>query len=236
MKFLKTYWHTWISKISKTNKIKEKIRYILWLDYFNKKLVKEILKLPRNAQVIDCWCWLWVNILRVKEIRPDLIITWIDIWEIKPKWLDYFISWNIMELTKKINLKEKYDLVINMHVIEHIGDSTDFVENLFYILKKWGALYLESPSIKNIFMLGDLNFYSDPTHIRPYSKMSFYRIWKYFWCTNIKAWYNYPTFIWILISILIIPFLLILRKKELYTYLFVRLFWLHSILLTFKKW
>lgn len=232
MKYKKSYWN-WKWSLSKTSNTKEKLRKTLWFDYFNKRVVDIILSLPKNAEVADCWCWLWINLLRVKQIRPDIKITWFDIGEFKPSWMDNFFNYDLMSLMEHKELKDKYDLVICMHVIEHIKDVFWFMDNLNYITKVYGYLYVECPSHRTIFLPWNFNFYVDPTHIRPYDKYSLRKLWIYENNDVLYSWYSYPTFFWRIIwFILVIPTLII--NYELWKFLLRRLFWFYAILITRK--
>lgn len=233
MKFRNSYWFNWFAWLTKTNWIKEFLRGILKLDYFDSNLVRIINDLPTWSCVADCWCWQWINTQRIQQLRPDLIVDWIDIWEFIPKNLDNFLNLDLNKLIENPSLKEKYDLVINMHVIEHVQDPLLLVENLIYILKKSWILYIECPSVKNIFAYWHINFYTDPTHIRPYNKSTFERIIKYFNWEKISVWYNTSSYICRLLSIFLIP-LLLFFNRELSKYLFIKLIGFNCYLLMKK--
>ena len=72
-----------------------------------------------------------------------------------------------------------FDYVIIAHVIEHINNGEEIIENLSKKLKPGGGFYIEYPrkaSAKFPSMKGTLNFYDDPTHKRFYELRSLEKI------------------------------------------------------------
>lgn len=71
-----------------------------------------------------------------------------------------------------------FDHINCMHVIEHLHSPLFFLTECHRILKPGGTLYLEAPDVRLSFVphlpflsgkQGVLNFWDDPTHVRPYS-------------------------------------------------------------------
>jgi hypothetical protein len=87
------------------------------------------------------------------------------------------------DLTKKLNLSEKADIIISTHVIEHIpiNNIKTYVKNILSVSKKGTYIYIECPAPHttkipslNYFNKGEtpFNFYDEKgnfPHIRPYS-------------------------------------------------------------------
>ncbi len=64
-----------------------------------------------------------------------------------------------------------FDVILFCHVIEHLDNGLEVVEQLSRKLKKGGRIYIEFPSIKSLSlpsMGGTLNFCDDATHKRVY--------------------------------------------------------------------
>jgi len=65
-------------------------------------------------------------------------------------------------------LIQKYDIIVMNHVIEHMNDSSERVEELCNFLNPGGILYTAFPSVKSLSFpsaIGTLNFCDDPTHV-----------------------------------------------------------------------
>ncbi len=62
-----------------------------------------------------------------------------------------------------------FDEVVAIHVVEHLQDLISFMDESWRILRKGGALYLETPEAGNNY---DLT-HADPTHVRCYRKHTF---------------------------------------------------------------
>jgi SAM-dependent methyltransferase len=81
---------------------------------------------------------------------------------------------------------ESFDAVVASHVIEHLTNPIQLMDEIFRVLKCGGLLYLECPSDRSLrlpsmpFKLEEfrsLNFYDDPTHVgRPHTPQSLYRL------------------------------------------------------------
>ena len=143
--------------------------YIVLLKKFpfiNKKL-NLILKLPKNWKVLDVWVWSWSFLKIIKKLRKDLILYWIDVtdsWFKKiPKDIKVKVwSWD------KIDYESNYfDLVINQHVLEHVNNPEVFFEEFKRVTKKY--IIIVTPNHTTTWLWWKLNFYSDPTHIRPHN-------------------------------------------------------------------
>jgi 2-polyprenyl-3-methyl-5-hydroxy-6-metoxy-1,4-benzoquinol methylase len=65
-----------------------------------------------------------------------------------------------------------FDVVVMAHVVEHLSNGLDVIQQLTGKIKKGGKIYIESPSERSLAlpsMYGTLNFCDDITHIRFYS-------------------------------------------------------------------
>ena len=63
---------------------------------------------------------------------------------------------------------DSIDVAISLSVIEHLYDPGVFLGEIKRVLKKSGVVWLETPDIKAC----GIDFWNDPTHIHPYTKLS----------------------------------------------------------------
>ena len=70
----------------------------------------------------------------------------------------------------------QYDLVTCYFVIEHISlqDLEDFCRNLKSLVRPGGYLFLTAPNSRSVL----LDFYDDPTHVRPYNGTAMCRLFQ----------------------------------------------------------
>ncbi len=64
-----------------------------------------------------------------------------------------------------------YDVVLLVHVIEHLQNGLEALNNLSHKVKLGGCFYVEFPSVNSLslpHMKGTLNFCDDPTHVHVY--------------------------------------------------------------------
>lgn len=66
---------------------------------------------------------------------------------------------------------KQFDFICNFHVIEHVLDPRHFVKNMFQRLKDNGFLYVECPTIDDIYT-GDLNTFFWDVHVNTFSNKS----------------------------------------------------------------
>ena len=66
------------------------------------------------------------------------------------------------------------DLVISLHVIEHLASPDNLMREVYRVLRKGGVFAMVTPDWRKQYK----NFYRDPTHIRPYDQESIVRLLK----------------------------------------------------------
>jgi len=84
-----------------------------------------------------------------------------------------------MDLNKKFKIKDKFDVVVCYHVIEHIKNPVTFLNNLKKILKKNGYLIIGTPDFDSAMARRYKNKYRllhDKTHISLFSLDSISRL------------------------------------------------------------
>jgi 2-polyprenyl-3-methyl-5-hydroxy-6-metoxy-1,4-benzoquinol methylase len=66
-----------------------------------------------------------------------------------------------------------FDIILMVHVVEHITNGEDVICRLSRKLKPGGRIYVETPSERSATLpsgMDCLNFYDDPTHVRLYTQ------------------------------------------------------------------
>ncbi len=71
---------------------------------------------------------------------------------------------------------EAFDFIIMRHLLEHLNDPIMAMLEAKRVLKRGGHVYIEVPSVRSAYSPFGVNFYDDPTHIRPYTKRCLRRI------------------------------------------------------------
>lgn len=143
-------------------------------------LNKIIAGLPEGSLVVDCGCTNW----RIADVcqRSKLGLIGLDRSEPpgKPSWAQ-FASLN----NAKTNLKNDLsNLTVISHVLEHMSDSVAFFVEMVRITAPGNLLWVEAPSelstlpnsSNNPYDHSFLNFWDDPTHVRPWTPGSLYRL------------------------------------------------------------
>ncbi|MCS7203728.1 MAG: class I SAM-dependent methyltransferase [Thermodesulfovibrio sp.] len=65
-----------------------------------------------------------------------------------------------------------FDIVISTFVLEHLKNPQKLFTEVKRVLKNRGYFYCVTENYTSIFLPGKFNFYSDPTHVRPWTKES----------------------------------------------------------------
>ncbi|AVB77131.1 class I SAM-dependent methyltransferase [Methanococcus maripaludis] len=139
----------------------------------SKKYLIDILsKLPKNAKVLDVGCGKGTYLKEIHKIRPDLLLHAVDIGDVQ----EYLADYILFKKSCGDNLPfsdEMFDFVFCLHVLEHVQNPHEFMIEFNRVLKKDGFTYIEMPYYKRAYIPdGNMNFWSDPTHIRPYNHNS----------------------------------------------------------------
>ena len=138
--------------------------------------------LPDKSKVMDYGCLGWK--LLGMSTRKDLQHHGCDITqpaEIPNGAYFYLID---QQKNKIATEGDKFDLVVASHVLEHVYHPIDLFQELVRITKPDGLIYLETPSERSIMVKSTKNpdshaffsFWDDPTHIRPWTPASLYRL------------------------------------------------------------
>lgn len=120
---------------------------------------------PKKVLEIGCGTgsFLWLMQSRghiVKGIEPDSVFV-----EVAKKRYQINVTTVLFDDFKS---EEKYDLICNFHVIEHILDPRIFIKRMKEHLSNDGYIYIECPTIDNIYT-GDLNTFFWDVHVNTFS-------------------------------------------------------------------
>jgi SAM-dependent methyltransferase len=112
-------------------------------------------------------------------LRSDMEIYAVDL--SKGEYFDHYKDFKLINLdTDEIPFeKEKFGFIIISHLIEHVMDWKNLIDQCDNVLNTNGFLYIETPSLHTTnlparshyvekgYNCSTLNFYDDPTHINP---------------------------------------------------------------------
>lgn len=153
----------------------------------SKDFLKIIKSIPVNWKVLDVWCWTWKILNEIKQIRPDISVTGIDIWQLESFRQNLgsgekisFINWDFFQT----EFKEKFDFIYSCYVIEHLLNADEFIKKIYQLLNKWGKVYIETMSDRSLIWW---TFYDDYTHVKPFSKVSAKRILSENWFKDVNV-------------------------------------------------
>ncbi len=130
---------------------------------------------PRNGALLDLGSSDGETLRHIAELRPDLRLYAVDIEgtaDRYPPGCTFHradlerdpLPWPDMSM----------DSITCMHLVEHLKDLTNLLRETARLLKPGGWVYFETPHVKTVNLPSaagafTLNFYDDPTHIKPVS-------------------------------------------------------------------
>jgi len=183
-----------------------------------------IRKLPYRCNLLDVGCGKGDVLKRFTSIRPDIEIVALDKENFRSLIPSNIAFYELDAEKDRLPFPDNFfDGATIIHVIEHIKNPALVLKEVIRVLKSGEEFYIETPHIKSLsfpsFNLlvykggGTLNFYDDPTHIRPYDKKSLEEILNYFPIENLKFGI-YRNYIYTLVSPLLIILGFILLKRR----------------------
>ncbi|WP_303317367.1 methyltransferase domain-containing protein [Flavivirga abyssicola] len=127
---------------------------------------------PKTCLEIGCGTGSFSWLLRsrghnVKGIEPDSVF-------VNSALKRYDIDVETL-LFDDFNDSKMYDFICNFHVIEHVLDPRQFVKNMYQRLKSNGCIYIECPTIDNIYT-NDLDTFFWDVHVNTFSNRSLSRL------------------------------------------------------------
>ncbi len=199
-----------INKISIYNKLP-------WL-YTRSAFIKS---LNNQGTLLDVGCGTAPLSTFIKALKPNFKIYGTDIY--RAPQLPENVEFKLSDLNDKINFEDNmFDVVVCSHVIEHLQHPDIALAEIWRVLKQNGILYLEAPSQRSVFVPSfsgvnkssniPINFWDDPTHIRPYSQNSLENLCNSVNLSPIKSGYV-RNWLAILTCWLTFPLAFILQKR-----------------------
>lgn len=177
--------------------------------------------LHKGATVLDLGCGDGQIQKSIKAYRPDLKFISVDKQDFsKEAAFEVFFETNISDEALPI-ADDSVDAIFCTHVLEHIMSYDLVLSEIKRVLKPAGSLYIEVPSTRSLFvpsfgMLkgpGTINFYDDPTHIRPLTQQSLTCIGKKIGVKQIRTGFA-RNWAYCLLSPAIILYSLIKRDRQ----------------------
>lgn len=101
----------------------------------------------------------------------------------KSKEHDFKIKYLDVEKDKFTYKNNTFDIVFSKSVLEHLSDPTNFMKEIYRILKPGGLVILMTPDWVSQMKI----FFNDYTHKQPYTKYGLYDLLKIFNFKNIKT-------------------------------------------------
>ncbi|ADO46022.1 Methyltransferase type 11 [Hydrogenobacter thermophilus TK-6] len=138
--------------------------------------VKKLIKIPNiktASKVLDVGCGTGEVLNYIKKfINPSAELYGVDL-EKNPVLPDYvsFLRCDIEEETLPFE-ENSFDIVISNFVIEHLKNPQKLFTEGYRVLKRGGYFYCTTEYYTSLFCPDGYNFYSDPTHVRPWTKKS----------------------------------------------------------------
>lgn len=142
-------------------------------------------QVPVHGTVLDAGCGGFRTLRRLRQWRPDLRFSGIDISDVAaqcPEGVDFHRI--DMERDRFPFADAQFDAIVFCHVLEHLVYPMNALEEFRRILKPGGRIYIEAPSTRALWLPSlpfiesrgqwkavgdDLNFYDNFTHVRPLS-------------------------------------------------------------------
>ncbi|MBC7788851.1 MAG: class I SAM-dependent methyltransferase [Anaerolineae bacterium] len=132
---------------------------------------------PKGGALLDLGSSDGKTLCHMWELRPDLSFSSVDLGE-RPPHTPPATSFAQVDLESQSLpwASESFDAITCMHVVEHLRSMTNLWREVVRVLKPGGRVYIETPgpaSLETPSASGTLkgkvtmNFYDDPTHIRP---------------------------------------------------------------------
>jgi len=157
--------------------------------------------IPGGGSVLDVGCWDYTFLRHCETLGvTGLKHSGIDresAWQPPPE--GYSFAQIDLDSTRFPFPSESFDAVVASHVIEHLKNPMQLMDEIFRVLKWGGLLYLECPSDRSLWLpsmpfkheeFRSLNFFDDPTHIgRPHTPQSLYRLFRMYGAEVLESRY-----------------------------------------------
>lgn len=152
------------------------------IDFFEKPVRLDLLDRwinKKSVKILDVGCGNHSATL-TKKYYPNCLYYGLDrdkYYNNNEKDFKFMEKFYTVDLSKSCDKLKKipndfFDCIILSHIIEHLENGEEVIENMLSKSKIGGVIYIESPSEASLHlpsMRGTLNFYDDSSHIRVYS-------------------------------------------------------------------
>lgn len=150
-------------------------RAIPWID----TRAAFVARTPGNGSLLDLGSSDGETLCHMAELRPDLTFSSVDIAG-QPARTPPNTSFAMADLESDVLPwpDGSFDAITCMHLVEHLNTMTTIWTEIARLLKPGGRVYIETPGGESITTPSPpeslrgkitLNFYDDPTHVRPVS-------------------------------------------------------------------
>jgi SAM-dependent methyltransferase len=148
-------------------------RSIPWID----TRAAFVARTPKGGSLLDLGSSDGQTLYHMSELRPDLRFAAVDIAG-KPATMprDAAFAQANLESDRLPWQDQSFDSITCMHVVEHLQTMTNLWREIGRLLKPGGRVYIETPGPESVTTPSPpqplrgkitLNFYDDPTHVRP---------------------------------------------------------------------
>ena len=185
---------------------------------------KFIASLPKDAVVLDIGCGKGAMQKKLKMYRQDLKFIFVDKCDFSKEYPSgTFFSLDISNEVLPIK-SETIDAVFCSHVFEHLYSHDLVLSEIRRVLKPTGKIYIEVPSTRSLYLpsLGffrgqdaPINFYDDPTHVRPFTRQSLHIIGKKLGFRKIKTGFA-RNWLYCLLAPIILPYSIIKKDRQMF--------------------
>lgn len=139
-----------------------------------------------DSKVLDVGCGDG-NLLKCIQYYKDCNCVGIDLFKLEDTDKIRFFQ---LDITKDVFpfQNDTFDLIIMNHVMEHLFEVSHMLREINRILKPGGRLYVETPNTRTVLLPSlnfkveqgmPINFFDDPSHIRPYSELALWHTLKH---------------------------------------------------------
>lgn len=148
-------------------------------EHYNLKLLDRWNYLKGRSKIFDAGCgsgdFMKINPFGTEIIGKD--VNKLNLEKLKTQGLEVSFG----DLNKKINFQDNsFDAISCFHVLEHLTNPQNAISEFYRILKKDGLLMIMVPNFSF------KNFYNDYTHVRPFTKLSLFKILEHKGFKNIE--------------------------------------------------
>lgn len=144
-----------------------------------------LLALRPGARVLDVGCSDCSSLIPLKALRPDVGFHGVDIKDLRgrpPAVLDSYARVDLDRESLPFE-PEAFDCIRIAHVLEHLSRPSLLFSGVRNLLAVGGVIHVSAPNERSLLVPslglqhgvhGPLNFYDDPTHLRPWTSHALY--------------------------------------------------------------